>query len=105
MPLEDMFRIAAEQGIRGFDLIGPNDWPTLKKYGLKPLMGLTGGVGVENGVIREKFHDAREKSVSANIDVCAARGYPSMITGDGQRKGMSYEEGADNIYHVQIMDV
>ena len=39
LPFEDMCRIAAEQGIHGFDLIGPNDWPTLKKYGLKPLVG------------------------------------------------------------------
>jgi len=96
MSFEDMCRVAAEQGIHGFDLIGPNDWPTLKKYGLKPLMGATGGVGFENGVIRPEFHDALVKSVSANIDVCAAGGCPNMITVGGQRKGMSYEEGADN---------
>jgi len=96
MSFDDMCRIAAQQGIHGFDLIGPNDWPTLKKYGLKPLMGATGGVSFENGVIRKEFHDALEKSVSANIDQCAAGGCPNMITVGGQRRGMSYEEGADN---------
>jgi hydroxypyruvate isomerase len=95
MPFEDMCRIAAEQGIHGFDLIGPNDWPTLKKYGLKPLMG-NAGVSFDNGLIRKEFHDALEKSVGANIDQCAAGGCPNLITVGGQRKGMSYEEGADN---------
>jgi len=95
MAFDDMCRIAAEQGIHGFDLIGPNDWPTLKKYGLKPLMG-NAGVSFDNGLIRKEFHDALEKSVGANIDQCAAGGCPNLITVGGQRKGMSYEEGADN---------
>ena len=96
MSFDDMCRVAAEQGIHGFDMIAPNDWPTLKKYGLKNLMGTTGGVTFENGIIRKEFHDALEKSVAANIDQCAAAGIPNMITVGGQRKGMSYEEGADN---------
>jgi hydroxypyruvate isomerase len=96
MAFDDMCRIAPEQGIHGFDMIAPNDWPTLKKYGLKNLMGTTGGVTFENGIIRKEFQDALEKSVAANIDQCAAAGIPNMITVGGQRKGMSYEEGADN---------
>ena len=36
--LEDSCREAARLGIKGFDLIGPSDWPTLKKYGLVPSM-------------------------------------------------------------------
>jgi hydroxypyruvate isomerase len=95
MPFDDMCRIAAEQGIHGFDLIGPNDWPTLKKYGLKPLMG-NAGVSFDNGIIRKELHDALEKSVGANIDQSAAGGCPNVIIVGGQRKGMSYEEGADN---------
>jgi len=95
MLFEDMCRIAAEQGIHGFDLIAPNDWPTLKKYGLKPLAA-NAGVSFENGVIRKEFHNDLEKSVGANIDQCAAGGCPNTIAVGGQRKGMSYEEGADN---------
>jgi hydroxypyruvate isomerase len=36
MSLEDCCREAAHLGIKGFDLIGPADWPLLKKYGLCP---------------------------------------------------------------------
>ena len=38
MSLEDCCREAARLGIKGFDLIGPADWPLLKKYGLVPSM-------------------------------------------------------------------
>src|SRR2546425_10717272 len=38
MSLEDCCREAARLGGKGFDLIGPSDWPTLKKYGLVPAM-------------------------------------------------------------------
>src|SRR6187200_1084215 len=31
--LEDTCKIAADLGIKGYDLIGPADWPILKKYG------------------------------------------------------------------------
>ena len=34
MPFEDMCKTAADLGFKGFDLVQPNDWPTLKKYGL-----------------------------------------------------------------------
>jgi hydroxypyruvate isomerase len=95
MAFDDMCRVAAEQGIHGFDLISANDWPTLKKYGLKPLMG-NAGVSFDNGIIRKEFHEALEKSVGASIDQCAAGGCPNVIIVGGQRKGMSYEEGADS---------
>jgi hydroxypyruvate isomerase len=95
MPFEEMCREAARLGIHGFDLIAVQDWPILRKYGLIPTMGPTGGVSFENGLIRKELHENLEKSVRATLDDCAAAGCPNMITVGGQRKGMSYEEGAD----------
>ena len=96
MPFEDICREVARVGCKGMDLIGVNDWPMLKKYGLIPTMGPTGGVTFPDGLIRKELHAALEKSVGESLDVCAAGGCPSMITVGGQRKGMSYQEGADN---------
>jgi hydroxypyruvate isomerase len=96
MPFEEMCREAARLGAYGFDLIAVQDWPTLRKYGLTPTMGPTGGVSFENGLIRKELHEGLEKSVRATLDDCAAAGCPNMITVGGQRKGMSYEEGADS---------
>jgi hydroxypyruvate isomerase len=96
MPFDDMCREAARIGYVGVDLAGPNEWPTLKKYGLIPTMGNTGGVTFEDGIIRKELHEKLEPGVRASLDQCAAGGCPSMIMVGGQRKGMSYEEGADN---------
>jgi hypothetical protein len=72
-------------GVYGFDLAQPQDWPTLRKYGLTPTMGPTGGVSFENGLIHKELHEGLEKSVRATLDQCAAGGCPNMITVGGQR--------------------
>ena len=96
MPFEDRCREAARIGFAGMDLIGPKDWPTLKKYGLIPTMANTGGVTFEDGIIRKELHEKLEPGVHATLDQCAEAGCPNMIMVGGQRRGMSYEEGADN---------
>jgi len=96
MPLEDRCREASRLGCVGFDLIGPKDWPTLKKYGLIPTMAPPGGVTMENGIIHPETHDQFLASLGAAIDECAAAGCPNIITVGGQRKGMADAEGADH---------
>ena len=34
IPLPDLCQAAKDMGIKGIDLVGPKDWPTLKEYGL-----------------------------------------------------------------------
>ncbi|HSU87440.1 MAG TPA: sugar phosphate isomerase/epimerase family protein, partial [Terriglobia bacterium] len=96
MPFEDMCREVARLGGYGFDLIAPNDWPILKKYGLIPTMSGAGPVGFEDGVIRKELHDKMEKPFHELIDQCAAGGCPNIISVGGKKKGMSYAEGLDN---------
>jgi hydroxypyruvate isomerase len=97
MSLEDMCRQSAELGIYGFDLIGPKDWPTLKKYGLVPTMipNPWGGT-IADGLNRKENHDRIRSSITEAIDLAAANGAPNVITFSGNRRGMSDEEGADN---------
>jgi len=96
MPFEDRCREAARLGCVGFDLVGPKDWPTLKKYGLIPTMAPPGGVTFEDGIIHKEAHEKFLVSVASAIDECAAGGCPNLIMVGGQRRGMSYAEGADN---------
>lgn len=96
MSLDDQCRIAADLGCVGFDLIGPQDWPTLKKYGLVPTMAGAGPVTFPDGVIHKEIHDQLDPAMKAHIDRCANGGCSRIITVGGQRKGMSYAEGADN---------
>jgi len=95
-PFEDRCREAARLGCVGYDLVGPKDWPTLKKYGLIPTMAPPGGVNMENGIIHKETHEKFLASLGAAIDECAAAGCPNIITVGGQRKGMPDQEGADN---------
>src|SRR5437870_13103374 len=44
LSFDDQCREAAKIGFKGFDLIGEQDWPTLKKYGLIPTMAGAGPV-------------------------------------------------------------
>ncbi len=96
MPLEDCCREAARLGCRGFDLIGPADWPTLKKYGLVPAMYPGPGGTIPDALNRRENHERIEKSMRAAIDESAANGVPNIITFSGNRRGMDDREGADN---------
>ena len=96
MSLEDSCRLAASMGVKGYDLIGPADWPTLKKYGLVPTMYNGPGGTIPEALNRTENHAALEKSMNAAIDEAAANGVPSIITFSGNRKGTGDAEGADN---------
>ena len=41
--------MAADNGVKGFDLVGEKDYPILKKYGLVPSM-VPGGSGIRDGI-------------------------------------------------------
>jgi hydroxypyruvate isomerase len=109
-PIDEMARDAARLGCKGFDLIGPDDWPVLKKHGLIPTMYPPGPGGtIPNALNRTENHDRLEKSMHDALDLCAAKGVPNLITFSGNRRGMaagrelpviSDAEGADNCVAV-----
>jgi len=97
MSMEDCCREAARLGIRGFDLIGPEDWPLLQKYNLVPSMYPLGPGGtIADALNRRENHDRIETSLRAAIDQSAASQVPNVITFSGNRRGMADAEGADN---------
>jgi len=87
---EDTCREAAKAGIYGYDLIGPADWPMLKKYGLIPTMYPPGpGGNIPDALNRKENHTNLEKLMHAALDEAAANGVPNIITFSGNRKGMA----------------
>jgi hydroxypyruvate isomerase len=95
IPLEDLARESAKLGLKGMDLIGPDEWPVVKKYGLTPAM-TTGGGTIPDGLNRKENHDKIEKQFRENIPRAAAAGVPNVITFSGNRRGQPDAEGADN---------
>jgi hydroxypyruvate isomerase len=93
--IEDLSKAAADIGLKGIDLIGPADWPTVRKYGLIPTM--TGGAGtIALACNRKDLHDKLEKEFQENIPRAAEHGVPNVITFSGNRQGMSDGEGLEN---------
>jgi hydroxypyruvate isomerase len=96
MPFDEMCRHAARLGVVGFDLIGPEDFPVLKKYGLIPTM-VPGAMTLTGGFNHKEDHPAVEKALRELIDKAAAAGAPNVIALSGNRRGISDQEGMDNV--------
>ncbi len=95
MTLEDLSKQVAGMGIVAVDLIGPDEWPTVFKHGLKPSMGPTGAT-IADGPNNKANHARLEAEFHKNVDLAAKAGVPNLITFSGNRRGMSDEEGLDN---------
>jgi hydroxypyruvate isomerase len=94
---EDRCKILARIGFKGVDLPTAQQIPILKQYGLTPaLMTAANGSSFQNGLIRKELHNQFEESFHAGIDMCASVGCPTLIALPGERRGMSWEEAADN---------
>jgi len=95
MDMESMCREAARLGAVGIDLVGPEDFPTLKKHGLIPTM-VPGGSGIKKGINDTKLHAEIDPKMRAAIKAAAEAGAPNVIVLAGDREGVSDAQGADN---------
>ncbi len=96
IPLEDFCKSVKEMGITGIDLLGPNEWPVLKKYGLTCSMPQGAGKGIPDGFNDPKFHDELVASYEAIFPKLKEAGFTKVICFSGNRRGMSDEEGMNN---------
>ncbi|MFN7935865.1 MAG: TIM barrel protein [Bryobacteraceae bacterium] len=95
LSMDDMARKAAEMGVTGFDLVTPEDFPILKKYGLVPAMVRGGGTLTDN--INHKENHARiEPELRASIAAASKAGAPNVIILSGNRRKLADAEGMDN---------
>jgi hydroxypyruvate isomerase len=96
MPLEQLCIAAKEMGIKAIDLVGPADWPTLKKYGLDSPMCNGAEINLTDGFNDLRFHAQLQKQYSEMIPRVAQAGYTNLICFSGSRRGMSDEVGLAN---------
>jgi hydroxypyruvate isomerase len=90
-----MCREAARLGVTGFDLQGPDAFPTLKKYGLVPTM-VGGGSGIKRGINDPANHRDIDARMREAIKAAAAAGAPNVIVMAGSREKISDDEGLEN---------
>ncbi|MDO7885065.1 hydroxypyruvate isomerase family protein [Hymenobacter cheonanensis] len=96
MPLEQLCVAAKEMGIKGIDLVGPNDWPTLKKHGLDSPMCNGAELNLTDGFNDPRFHAQLQKQYSEMIPRVGQAGYTNLICFSGSRRGMTDEVGLAN---------
>ncbi|WP_375418361.1 hydroxypyruvate isomerase family protein [uncultured Hymenobacter sp.] len=96
IPLEQFCAAAKSIGLKGIDLVGPKEWPTLKKYGLDSSMCNGAELNLTDGFNDPKFHAALQKNYADMIPRVAQAGYKNLICFSGSRRGLSDEAGWAN---------
>ena len=105
IPLDKFCEEAKAMGLESVELLNPEDFPTLKKYGLWCAMvnapsGKT-PQGVTVGAIRKAWnriehHDTLVELYEKRIAEVAAAGFENVICFSGDREGLPDEKGIEN---------
>jgi hydroxypyruvate isomerase len=96
MSVDQLAEYAAKIGLRGVDLLPPEEYEIPRRYGLVCTMGYAGGGDIGKALNRVENHAAIEQAFRTNIPRAAKAGVPNVITFSGNRGGMSDDEGARN---------
>jgi hydroxypyruvate isomerase len=96
MSFPERCQLLARLGYQGYDLPTAEQLPVLRDHGLTPAMMTGTGTTFQDGLIRSELHDRIEAAFHAGIELCSQVACPNLIALPGERRGMSYEEGADN---------
>jgi hydroxypyruvate isomerase len=94
--LDDLCKAAKDIGMASIELLGPEEWPTLKKYGLTCAMPWGAHKSLERGFNDLTYHDELISSYENIIPKVANAGLDKIICFSGNRKGMSDEQGMKN---------
>lgn len=94
--VEELCIAAKRMGISAIDLVGPKDWPVLKKYGLDSAMCNGAEINLVDGWNTTANHATLIKNYSEMIPLVAQAGYKNLICFSGNRRGMDDETGLAN---------
>ncbi len=96
LTLEELCKEAKSIGIKAIDLVGPKEWPVLKRYGLHSSMCNGAEINLVDGFNDPKFHNTLVKNYTEMIPLVAKNGYKNLICFSGNRRGIDDETGLKN---------
>ncbi len=96
IPLDQLCAYAARLGLKGVDLLQPEEYEVPRRYGLICTLGYAEAGDIKNGLNRTENHIAIEQALRKNIPAAAKAGMSKVIIFSGNRNGMSDDEGAKN---------
>src|SRR5271165_7425060 len=92
--LDDLCSAAKRLGLVGIDLLGPSDFPTIKKHGL--ICTMTGSHPLSDGLADPKYWDASLKAINTAIEATSKEGWRNVICFTGNRRGIDDRTGMNN---------
>lgn len=96
LSIEELCEVVKEIGFSAIDLVGPEDWPILKKYRIDSSMCNGAELNLEDGWIHPQFHDSLTERYKTHIKLVAEAGYKNLICFSGNARGLTPEQGMMN---------
>jgi hydroxypyruvate isomerase len=96
LSLDELCATVKKIGFSAIDLVGPKDWPTLKKHGVYSSMCNGAEINLVDGWNHKEFHSTLIQNYTEHIELVAKAGYKNLICFSGNRRGMDDETGLKN---------
>ena len=96
LSIEELCLLVKSLGFNAIDLVGPEDWPVLKKHGVDSSMCNGAELNLVDGWSDPKFHPELIKRYLTHIDLVAEAGYKNLICFSGNARGMDRETALQN---------
>ena len=96
IPMDKFLEAAKEIGLKGIDLLGPDEWQLPIDKGLTCSMSTGDKFGITKGFNDHKFHDALYDNYANLIPKAAKASIKNVICFSGNRDGLSDENGMEN---------
>jgi hydroxypyruvate isomerase len=95
LSLEALCELVLSLGFAAIDLVGPDEWPVLKRYGIDSSMCNGAEINLVHGWCNAEFHDELSKRYARHIDLVADAGYKNLICFAGNARGLSRSAALD----------
>ncbi len=94
LPLETLAAEVVQRGMVGIDLLGPEDFATIKQHGL--VCTMVTSHPLEEGLCDPQYHDMCLEKLTTAIEATAAEGWRNVICFTGNARGIDRETGMRN---------
>lgn len=94
IPMDEFCAFCRRIGIESVELLGPSEFPALKRHGL--ICAMVNSHSLTKGLNHVEHHAECLAKIRAAIEATAAEGWPNVICFSGNREGISDEEGIEN---------
>ena len=98
IPMLEFLGVAKDIGLKGIDLLKPDEWQMAIDQGMTCSMSMA-GLGIQQGFNDPSLHETLFKSYEKVIPEAAGLGIKNIICFSGNRNGLSDEQGMINCAH------